>query len=236
VASALAAAGGNVGVCWEGGDVQLTNEMRAEYERRFSTCAVNPNRKAEVEAVITLMMKGRGRYQTVAKAIGVPWYVIAAIHSLECDSRFDCHLHNGDPLTARTFEVPAGRPPHAPASGHLPYTWEESAIDALLYEGFEGWHDWSIAGALFKLEAYNGFGSRAHGIATPYLWGGSQFYKSGKYVADHVFNPTAVSKEIGAAVLLRRMLDQNLTVGPVSPPAPATATPAADQKCTGVQY
>ena len=39
------------------------------------------------------------------------WFVIAAIHGLEASFNFRAHFHNGDfPLTARTRQVPAGRP------------------------------------------------------------------------------------------------------------------------------
>jgi len=230
--------------CWEGEDVPLTEAMRAEYEKRFSTCEVDPNRKAEVEVVITRMMKARLRYDRVAAATGVPWFVIAAIHNMECSGRFDCHLHNGNPLSARTFDDPGGRPIKPPVSGRLPYSWEESAIDALEFDGFDVWREWSVAGTLFKLEAFNGFGPRNHGVPTPYLWAGSQHdlnhdgridadelrysYHGGKYVKDHVWSEKAMSAQIGAAVLLRRMADQSLIDLPFS-------LKAIDQKCEGVQ-
>jgi hypothetical protein len=40
------------------------------------------------------------------------------------------------------------------------------------------------------------------------LWGFSNHYKSGKYVADGTWSDTAVSKQCGAAVLLRRMAEK----------------------------
>lgn len=201
----------------------LTDEMRSEYDRLYGSCVVNPERRADIEVVITRMMKSRERYQTVQLVVGVPWYVIAVIHNMECDGRFNCHLHNGDPLSSRTVQVPEGRP----AAGNPPFTWEASAIDALRYEGFDVWRDWSIAGTLFKLEAYNGFGSRKHGIPTPYLWSGSQHYSRGKYVADHKFDPNAVSSEIGAAVLLSRMSFEHLIEFPLMRPMElASAAPA----------
>jgi lysozyme family protein len=190
---------------WEGLEM-LTQEMRDDYTRRFGSCAVNPKSKAEVESIVTRIMKHRDRYETVSRATQVPWFVVAVIHNMECSGRFDQHLHNGNPLSARTTDVPAGRP----LAGEPPFAWEESAIDALRYDGFDVWREWTIAGTLFKLELYNGLGSRNHGVATPYLWGGSQHYTAGKYIRDHVWSQSAVSTQIGAAVLLRRMVDQAL--------------------------
>lgn len=57
----------------------------------------------------------------------MPWYFIAAVHLRESSFQVDRHLHNGDPLTGRTVQVPAGRPP----VGDPPHTFEQSASDAL---------------------------------------------------------------------------------------------------------
>jgi hypothetical protein len=72
------------------------------------------------------------------------------------------------------------------------------------------WGDWSVAGTLYQLERYNGWGYRLYhrDVLSPYLWSYSCHYSCGKYVADGKWSATAVSKQIGAAVLLRRMLDR----------------------------
>jgi hypothetical protein len=118
------------------------------------------------------------------------------------------HLHNGDPLTAKTVQVPKGRP----IAGSAPYKWEVSAEDALTLDKVHLWTDWSIPGMLFKFEGYNGYGYRklTPPINSPYLWSFSNHYTKGKYVADGKFSPTAVSKQIGAAVFLRRMAEKQI--------------------------
>jgi lysozyme family protein len=131
----------------------------------------------------------------------VPWYVIAVIHNMECGLDFTEHLHNGDPLTRRTINDPPGRP----KTGQPPFAWEVSALDALQYDGLTTWQDWSVAGICYKLEGYNGWGYRAHKINTPYLWSFSNLYVSGKYIADGVWSDSAVSRQCGAAVILRRL-------------------------------
>ena len=69
--------------------------------------------------------------------------------------------------------------------------------------------DWSLPATLFRLEAYNGFGYRTGHpeVLSPYLWSFSSHYTRGKFVADGSFSVTAVSKQCGAAVLLRRMAE-----------------------------
>lgn len=112
---------------------------------------------------------------------------------------FNSHLYNGDPLTGRTVHVPAGYP----INGEPPFTWEFAAADALRYEEWDKWHDWTIDGIAYLLEKYNGFGYRHRGVPSPYLWAGSNIYTKGFYVGDGVFDPNAVSKEIGGMTMLK---------------------------------
>ena len=182
-----------------------TATQRHNYDLLFESCLVRPNRRASVDQLVSRITASRPRYQKVGKALGIPWYVVGIIHSLEASGNFTRHLHNGDPLTARTTHVPAGRP----KTGKPPFTWEQSAIDALRGQGLDKWKDWSPAGTLFKLEGYNGFGYRDHhpDVPSPYLWSFSNHYRRGKYVADGHFSSTAVSQQCGAALLLKRLAE-----------------------------
>lgn len=195
----------------------LTDDLRAEYETLFDTCQVRPAVQAEVNAQAAKIVRNRRRYEAVGQALSIPWQFIGVIHHMECSQRFDRHLHNGDPLTARTVHVPAGRP----AAGSPPFQWEESAIDALRLEGLDKVGDWSIPSMLYQIEKYNGFGYRTRHpeVLTPYLWCGSNHYIKGKYVADGKFDCDAVSKQEGAAPILRRVLAlAPLTFSPAAPP------------------
>lgn len=163
--------------------LQLTNDLRGEYRRLFDTCTVGSSHQAEIDAAVTRAIANKARYQGVSASSGVPWTLIAVLHVLECGQSFTRHLHNGDPLGAKTVHVPKGRP-----SGPGPWTWEESAMDALAIEGWTRWTDWSVVGTLYKLECYNGTGYRLYhpSVLSPYLWSYSNHYTSGKYKADGV--------------------------------------------------
>jgi lysozyme family protein len=157
------------------------------------------------DARVRAIAEAKPRYDQVANATGVPWYVIGIIHEMEAGLNFSAHLHNGDPLTARTVQVPAGRPP----TGIPPFQWEESAIDALTLEAFPSVKLWTVERIAYQLEAYNGWGyrSRNTGVNTPYLWSATSNYQKGKFVRDGVFDASAVSGQIGAMALLRRLID-----------------------------
>jgi lysozyme family protein len=185
--------------------ISLTAALRDEYQRLFDGCIIDPARARAVDALASRIAGASERYDAVGRPLGIPWQLIGIIHCMEASLDFRTHLHNGDPLTARTRQVPKGRP----QEGSPPFAWEVSATDALRLANLDRWSDWSVPGILYRLEAYNGFGYRTRHpeVLSPYLWSWSNQYTSGKYVADGTWSPTAVSKQCGAAVLLRRQAE-----------------------------
>jgi len=183
-----------------------TAYLRAEYEAEWANCQIRDDKRQTIEDVyLTKLHANKERYQQVAAQFsGMPWYFIAIIYAMETSFRFDRHLHNGDPLSARTVRVPKGRP----ISGNPPFSWDVSAKDALEQMGYNRETDWSLSHMLYLLEKYNGFGYRFNGLRTPYLWSYSKLYSKGRYVADGVFDPNAVSKQCGAATMLQAVLSQ----------------------------
>lgn len=184
--------------------VSFTRELSREYTDLFASCSLDKKTRALVETTAKKVHAQKARYRSVEETSGVPWYVVGALHALESGQRFDRHLHNGDPLAARTTRAPKNRPCAAP-----PFSWEQSALDALDYEGMSCWSDWSVGGTLYRLEAYNGFNYRLNhpGVKSPYLWSFTSHYKKGRYAADGRFDADLIANQIGAAALLRA-LDQ----------------------------
>ncbi len=185
-----------------------TPQLQSEYQRLFDTCSIKPEKNSEVDTILAKIVKGKDLYEAVEKRLNIPWYFIGIIHCMEGSCNFKVHLHNGDPLSARTVQVPPGRP----KNGTPPFSWEISAEDALIMKKFDSETDWSIPAMLFRLEGYNGFGYRKStiNIPSPYLWSYSNHYTKGKFVADGRFSATAVSKQCGAAVLLRRFFEKQI--------------------------
>jgi len=178
--------------------------LKDEYAALWSRMTIRPERMAEIRHAAGKLADNKTRYQSMETATGVPWFVIALIHDLEAGRRFDCHLHNGDPLTGRTVNDPKNRPP-----GNPPFTWEDSAKDALQFDKLTNISPWTIERAAFELERYNGFGYRnlhPH-VKSPYLWSFTNIYSCGKFIADKVWSETAVSGQCGAlAAFLRSMM------------------------------
>ena len=177
-----------------------TNAERWSKAKFTRSTAINAQ-AAKIEA-------HRERYESVSKATGVPWDVIGVIHYRESSGDFKGVLHNGQKIIGsgkKTTIVPKGRGPFS--------TWEEAAIDALVvcppYAAKN--KDWSIGGTLDILEKYNGLGYRNKGLPSPYLWAGTDQYKTGKYVADGKYDPTHVDQQLGVAALLMRLRDMEKT-------------------------
>ena len=179
--------------------------LAAEYEAMFDAADLNLDKLSLIDGVRAKLTGNRAHYEIVEMTTGLPWHIVGLIHGLEAGFRFDRHLHNGDPLSARTKHAPSGRPPAI--IGEPPFAWEVSAADAVKYMKLDQVSDWSLARQLYELERYNGFGYRFKRLPTPYLWSFTSQYQSGKFVRDGVYDPTAISRQAGAAGVLKRMVE-----------------------------
>ena len=189
------------------------DDIAEDYRRLFATCVITDSKRSEVNWYVGKIVDAdrRKAYEQVYEETCVPWYFVAITHGMEGSFDMKAHLHNGDPLKKKTVQVPKGRPdPWNP-----PSDWVSSAVDAMKVDKFDEKADWDLAKVLYRWEAYNGWRSRVlHGINTPYLWSFSNHYKKGKFVADGVWDGNAVSKQCGAGVMLKALVE----TGAIAPP------------------
>lgn len=182
-----------------------------------------PTRNLTSIARALVIPSAKSRYLTVASRTGVPWYFIAVVHERESSQDWGASLAQGDPWNKVSVHVPAGRGPFA--------SWEDAAIDALVHcpPYAANNRDWSIGGLLTMLEQYNGLGYAGHGLPSPYIWAGTDQYKSGKYIRDGVYDPNAVDSQAGCAGLLIAMmaLDKTIDLGRPAALVPPIAKPPA---------
>lgn len=163
------------------------------------------------------------RYRAVQAATGVPWYFIGALHMRESSCNFAGVLHNGEKIigTGRvTTLVPEGRGPFS--------TWEEAAIDALKLKDMHRVQAWSPARMLFQAEVFNGLGYVGKGVNSPYVWAGTSHEQRGKFVADHVFDPTTDDTQLGVAAVLIRLAQKRADIHADLYPATPVEKPPMD--------
>lgn len=179
-----------------------------------------------IEQTAATIIAFRSQYEQVQAATNVPWYIVGIMDMREGGGKCCTHLHNGDSLKAQTVNVPANRP-----KGNGPFTWQESACDALRFKKFDKIRDWTVEQMAFVFERYNGFGyrSKSINIPSPYLWGGTNHQAKGKYIADHVFSKEIMDPQIGCMPLLKVIADKceielvsQFGAAPTTTPTPAS--------------
>ncbi len=178
---------------------------------RWGEAEIRPQAVMRLDKAVARYSADKKRYQAIQamRWNGVPAPVISILHGRESGWNFRKHMHNGDPLTGRTYQVPAGRIPDK----EPPYTFEESAEDALYVVDHLDDVQWKTLGeALQAIERYNGLGYQRHhpNVPSPYLWAGTTVYLRGKYVRDGVFDRMAVDAQLGCAAILKRMEERGI--------------------------
>ncbi len=189
--------------------------ISSKYQDLFNSMVIKPSVKARAITAAQKIITGKKQYNNISTKLNpkIPWYFIGIIHMMEADCSFSKHLHNGDSLKKRTWQVPSGRPIAEPWNGFpTGYTFIESAMDALTMKGYHIQMSWTLELMLYRLEKYNGFGYVRRGIATPYLWAGTNHYTKGKFLSDGEFSKNAVSDQIGTAILIRYLTDKTLGI------------------------
>lgn len=170
-----------------------------EYATQWDRMKINAARKAEFKRIAEYAVANRQQYLACEGPTGVPWAMIACIHKRESDAQdkfgnplFTSYLGNGQPLSKKTTIVPKNRGPFK--------SFEEGAVDALEYDKLTLVTEWRLEKVLFYAQAFNGFGRPE--IPSPYLWGGTNIQKPGKYIRDHVWSSTTMDTQPGFAPML----------------------------------
>lgn len=176
--------------------------LRDENLHRYSVMKVSDPKNAV--RVAQSILNNRAHYEHVSQGTGIPIPMLGALTMRESSQDFHSYFGNGDPLVrdgrpAKTIHVPSNRGPFA--------NWEEGAMDALHLDGLDRVTDWNdIARDLYEAELFNGFGPRAHGRVSGYVFAGTDQYNGGKYVSDGHWDPDFVDPQLGVAPLIWGML------------------------------
>lgn len=177
--------------------------MKIDYKDLWLSAIIDPIHKPHIASIASICLGYWSLYTAVKDACGIPEYVTACLDYRESDFDHTCYLANGDPLfnsdgvLMKTIHAPKGLGPCK--------SWVDAAVLSLQDSGLTNNKDWSIAETLFQIESYNGLGYQDRDIYSPYLWSGTNLYKSGKYIADYVFDPNVVDKQMGCVPILRAL-------------------------------
>lgn len=167
------------------------------YAKYWDAMVINAARVPEFTKEAQFAIAHKTTYQDIEKATGVPWAMLATLHRRESDANFNAYLGNGQSLAHRTTIVPKGR---GPFTG--PDAFVDGGVDAVNQEGWGYISNWPIELQLYKAMLFNGPGYEMRGLPSPYVWGGTNIQKPGKFVADHEFNARVMDPQPGCAPLL----------------------------------
>jgi lysozyme family protein len=198
----------------------------ARNEARWQAMKMDPARIGAFDATARRLCDpaAKARYQEIAKATGVPWFVVAVIHEREAGGppHWDKQLGQGDPLDRVSDNEPAGRGPFFdhPDDPPLQDAFYRAALDALIdcAPHAARWTDWTPGGTMTILEEYNGLGYANMGVPSAYVWSGTDQYVSGKYIRDHVYRAGVKDVQEGCAPIIMQMMaiDPSIAFAPVA--------------------
>lgn len=204
-------------------------KLEPEYERLASAARVKPDREREVRSAATRLLRDKEIYLRVELATHVPAAALMALAEREMTGNLHCYLGNGQRLTQRTTIVPKGRGPFPDTpDGFVAGCLDALAIDKLdqVWKTSKGW---TLPRFCYESEEWNGWGYRARGIPSPYVFGATTVQRPGKFPRDHVFDATMMDPQIGTLALVRELvlIDPSLAFFDHAPSIEVPSTPAA---------
>lgn len=169
--------------------------LQADYQTSLARMQITRLSAIQATAERLISYIDAGKYDAGCKATGVPVAWAAASFERESSSNFKTNPAQGWPLNSRSQWVPHNGPFSS---------WTDAQIAAYQIDGLDkvGAANWTWARACYEGEAFNGFGPRAHGIHTGYLWAGTSIYGRGKYVEDGVWSATTVDEQLGIVPMI----------------------------------
>lgn len=183
-----------------------------EYADQWNRMEINASRRNEAERAAKYAVEHKNIYEQIEHETGVPWPMVAINHRRESDAQdklgnplFTSYLGNGQPLWIRTTIVPKGRGPFCDKGASY-----DTMVSAFVEGGKDAYHidkidqvkDWRLEKILYYSELFNGPGYDIRGLPSPYLWGGTNIQKKGKFITDGKFVPNALDKQLGCAPIL----------------------------------
>lgn len=201
--------------------------LEAVNAHRWSVMHMNAQRLPAFHATALRLSApdAKARYQGVTdrlvdlKLQPVPWWFIAVVSEREYGGppHWDRQLGQGDHLNAKSIHEPAGMGPYLAHDGDITPghdAWTRCCVDVLQNSApfAAKWTLWTVGGVMTLFEEYNGLGYAAHGVPSAYVWSGTDQYVSGKYVADHVYDPKRIDVQEGCAPILSMMMAMDPTI------------------------
>jgi lysozyme family protein len=165
-------------------------QLAPTFAHYWANAKVKPERQAEALNAGERLLRNLSAYQSLEEETRVPALWTMCVNERESGGDMNTYLGNGDRLGSVTRDVPRGRGPFP--------TWPAGAKDALHLDGIDAVPVWNSTRSCFEWVLWNGWG---YGTASPYLLGGTDLQRPGKYTADNHYNPNVWDTQLGCIAL-----------------------------------
>jgi lysozyme family protein len=175
--------------------------LAPEYTALLAQMKITRGTAVEAAAHRLISFIDEGRYKAGCDATQVPEIDAAASFEREAASNFRLSPAQGDPWDHVSVHVPRGIGPFASFTAAQIKSYQIDHLDAV------GAANWSWERSCYEWELFNGFGYRARGVHTPYLWAGTSIYTRSKFTGDGVFDANAVDEQLGVIPMMFRIVE-----------------------------
>jgi lysozyme family protein len=192
--------------------------LAAEYAALLAAMRLDPSREHELaaraSAVLELGEHHHDEWAEVTGRTGVPRLWGLASFERESGSDYSRSPAQGDRWDHVSVNVPRGLGPYR--------SWGEACVAAYRLDRLDevagsagvppaaartaAIPGWTWPRACYEGELFNGFGPRAHGRHTGYLWSWTNIYDGGKFVADGVWDPARRDEQCGMVPMMAALL------------------------------
>ena len=202
--------------------------LKNDYANCLSHMQVTRALAVDRAAKKVLRPENLDRYMSAVAGTGVPAIFIGVLDLRESDCNPYLALGQGDSWSRPSVHEPKGFGPFS--------SWVSAAKFYINYDRLDdATQPWTMEYVCWKGEMWNGFGPRANGRRTGYLWAATNLYDpptglGGKYVADGRWSPDTVDAQLGIIPVLYRIgqLRPDLAIGHALPEHIATERPPID--------
>lgn len=194
------------------------SDIWPRYAQFWDRMTINSDRIREFSDDAEVAVRNKATYQEISEAAAAagltapPWYMLAVLHRRESDANFATYLGNGQSLAVRTTIEPRNRGPFLTGGKSLHQAFIDGGVDAIRVEGWGSIIDWRLEKILYYCMLFNGPGYEMHGLPSPYVWGGTNIQRPGKYVRDGVWSSTTWDPQPGCAPILAAIAKLDPTV------------------------
>ena len=191
--------------------------LSPEYAALLAVMTVSDGRRQALTRraakILDLAQQHASEWTEVEERTGVPRLWGIAGFERESSSDYACSPAQGDRWDEISRNVPRGLGPYR--------CWGDACVAAYGIDHLDavGKSGWTWTRACYEGELFNGFGPRAHGRRTGYLWSWSNIYDGGKYVADNDWHPGEWDQQCGIVPMMAELLllDSSLALADALP-------------------